>query len=262
MTADEQGRSRQRLAERIVLIIEGVVDAGQPVGPRGLARALGIDRSAVARTLQQLADLGILERASAGYGPGARLFTLGRVLGALDTLPNAVGPILQELVDRFNETCYLCALHGDVAMFIYEVQSSQPLRLVVELGKPVSLHAGAGGRAILAGLPPTRARSILEGARLQQDMPDTITDLDALIRLAAADADRGYSLSRQERVEGGSAIAAPFYDHSGECQGSVVFTAPLTRLADDRVDEIGQAVKRAAQELSERLGFVPLHRSS
>lgn len=234
-------------------MIEAVVDAAEPVGPRGLARALDIDRSAVGRILRRLDELNVLERRPDGYVPGVRLFGLSRVLGARDTLRPAIGPVLGELVDRFDETCYVCSFHGEVAVFTHEIQSSKPLRFVVELGRPVPLHAGAAGRAILAGLADEEIRVVLGDRPLPRLTPTTVIDLDELVAMAAEDRRRGYTVSMEERVSGGASIAAPFFDHLGRCQGSVVFTTPLGRLDESGIDEIGRAVADAASSLSDRL---------
>jgi len=251
MAADT--RAPTSLIERMMRVIEAVVDAAEPVGPRGLARSLGIDRSAVGRILLQLTELDVLERTSEGYVPGPRLFVLSRVLGARDTLPEIVGPVLSALVDRFDETCYVCAFHGDVAVFTHEIQSSKPLRFVIELGRPVPLHAGAAGRAILAGLDDRQIRAVLGDRSLETLTSTTITDVDELVELARGDRDRGFTVSKEERVAGGASIAAPFFDQHGRCQGSVVFTTPLSRLDTAQIDEIGTAVAESARALTERL---------
>ena len=240
--------------DRVVRVIEGLVDAGSPMGPRALARQIGIDRSAVGRILQQLAALGILTREEAGYTPGPRLFALTRVLAASDTFPVAANSVLVELVERFDETCYVSVLHGDVVVLLYECQSSQPLRYVVELGKPVPIHAGATGRAILAGLTHDEAAALLKSTELVRLTDGTITDVDELLEMAAEDRELGYTVSRGERVEGGLAVAAPFFDGSGNCQGSVVFTGPLSRHDEANTATIGEAVALAARTLSARLG--------
>lgn len=247
--------SGDTLADRIIRVIEAVVDAGEPVGPRGLARTASIDRSAVGRILQQLGELDVLERRADGYVPGPRLFVLGRILSALDALPNAVRPLLGRLVAQFDETCYVCALHGDTAVFTHEIQSSKPLRFVVELGRPVPLHAGAAGRAILAGLTREEVSSLIGNAPLPALTPNTIRDPQEILDQAASDRNRGYAVSTEERVTGGASVAAPFFDHTNRCQGSVVFTAPLTRFDPERSDEIGQAVAATARDLSNRLGY-------
>jgi DNA-binding IclR family transcriptional regulator len=243
----------QGLIERTIAVMEAVLAAGEPVGPRGLARATGIDRSAVGRILQQLADIEVLARSGEGYVPGARLFTMARVLMSLDDLPTAANSVLASLVERFDETCYVCVRHGDAAVFLYEAQSSKPLRYVVELGRPVPLHAGGAGRAILAGVGPVEAAELLSGP-LEPLTPNTITDRDALLELAAEDRERGFSVSFEERVEGGVAIGAPFFGPNGTCQGSVVFTAPVSRVSGPEADVIGSVVRDAAATLSARLG--------
>lgn len=247
--------SGDTLTDRIIKVVEAVVDSGEPVGPRGLARSTGIDRSAVGRILQQLGELEVLERRADGYVPGPRLFVLGRILSALDTLPNAIRPLLGRLVAEFDETFYVCALHGDVAVFTHEIQSSKPLRFVVELGRPVPLHAGAAGRAILAGLPRKEASALIGDGPLPGLARNTIRDPEELFDQAMIDRRRGYAVSIEERVAGGASVAAPFFDHTNRCQGSVVFTAPLTRFEPERTDEIGRALAAAARELSNRLGY-------
>ncbi len=256
-TGDADGSSvrPQSLLERAVAVIEEVVDAGAPVGPRGLARAVGIDRSAVGRILQQMTDLGVFEKRPDGYVAGPRLFGISRLLAALDTLPAAAQTVLDELVARYDETSYVSLLHGASAVYLYESPSSNPLRFVVELGRPVPLHAGAAGRAILAGLPTETAKELLGPGPLEALTVSTVVAVDRLLDLAAADRARGYSVSIEERVSGGAAIGAPFFDHSGECQGSVVFTTPVSRLDRTMLDEIGSAVAAAAVTLSARLGL-------
>lgn len=242
------------LLRRAVVVIEAVVEAGRPIGPRELARITGIDRSGVGRILQQLDGLGVLVGVDGQYQPGPRLFTLGRTLSALDTLPSAAAAVLDELVGRFDETSYVCALHGTSVVFVYECQSSKPLRYVVELGKPVPLHAGAAGRAILAGVTEPEVVELLGPDPLPALTPGTVCDVDGLLRLRAADLDRGYSISREERVEGGVAVAVPFFDNRNRCQGSVVLTSPLSRFVGYDESAIGAAVEAAAETLSARLG--------
>jgi DNA-binding IclR family transcriptional regulator len=242
------------LLARTTIILEAVVEAGKPVGPRSLARSTGIDRSAVGRILKQLAALDVLAAADGEYGPGPRLFTLGRVLSALDTLPAAATSVLADLVAEFDETSYVCTWTGESALFLYEWQSSKPLRFVVELGRPIPLHAGAAGRAIIAGLNEDVVRDVFRSQELPALTAATVVEVDELIRIRTIDRERGYSVSEGERVEGGVAIGTPFFDRNGACQGSVVLTAPLSRATNYDLNEVGQAVGIAARTLSARLG--------
>jgi IclR family acetate operon transcriptional repressor len=244
----------ESLLARVISILEALVDAAEPVGPRALARSVEIDRSAVGRILQQLEALDVLTGENGKYEPGPRLFALGRSLSALDTLPAAATSVLSALVAEYDETSYVCVLHSGAAVFLYESQSSKPLRYVVDLGRPVPLHAGAAGRAILAGVSEESARELLEGAPLQELTGNTVSDIDSLLAMRALDVERGYSISVEERLEGGAAVAAPFFDGTGSCQGSIVLTAPLTRFASLDEAAVGSALQAAAGTLSSRLG--------
>ncbi|MGI9607183.1 MAG: IclR family transcriptional regulator [Acidimicrobiales bacterium] len=239
---------------RALLVVEALVEAGEPVGPRALARTTGIDRSAVGRLLQQLESLEILTSSDGQYEPGPRLFMIGRTLSSLDTLPTAAGAVLSSLVGEYDETSYVCVLHGHSAVFTFEFQSSKPLRYVVDLGRPIPLHAGAAGRAILLGLPEAEARSLLTSTQLTPLTEHTLTTADELLDRRSADLDHGYAVSRGERVEGGVAVAAPFYDNTNRCQGSIVLTCPLSRFEGYDENAIGEAVRESAAVLSARLG--------
>jgi len=175
-------------------------------------------------------------------------------LSAVDTLPAAATSVLSALVAQYDETSYVCTLHGGAAVFLYESQSTKPLRYGADLGRPVPLHAGAGGRAILVGLSEHSVRKLLHAAPLKQLTENTICDVDSLLELRARDFEVGYSISLEERVEGGAAVAAPFFDSTGLCQGSVVLTAPLARFAGMDQSLIGVALRDAAETLSARLG--------
>lgn len=242
------------LLGRVVSILEALVDAGEPVGPRALARLADVERSAVGRILQQLEVLDVLTGENGKYEPGPRLLALGRTLSTFDTLPTAATTVLASLVAQFDETSYVCMLHGPSVVFLYESQSSKPLRYVVELGRPVPLHAGAASRAILAGLPEVEAEKLLADSTLEQLTVNTVCDIDVLLAMRADDVKRGYTVSVEERVEGGAAVAAPFFDRTGQCQGSVVLTAPATRYHQMVPEEVGGAVTAAAASLSSRLG--------
>ncbi|MPZ52078.1 MAG: hypothetical protein GEU79_04975 [Acidimicrobiia bacterium] len=149
-----------------------------------------------------------------------------------------------------------------MAVFTHEIQSSKPLRFVIELGRPVPIHAGAAGRAILAGLPPEEAEELLGGEPLQVITPNTISDPGELLRLADEDRKRGFAVSIEERVPGGASAAAPFFDRGGRCVGSIVFTIPLARLEMDSIDQIGVAVSESAVKLTEQLRSVRHPRDS
>jgi DNA-binding IclR family transcriptional regulator len=243
---------------RVVRVLESVAGAPEGVGVRALARATGIDKSAVSRLLRQLAVLTLVEvDASQRYVVGPRLFALAKLITAHDDLTRASRPFLESLVAEFNETSYLAVLEGRQVVYRDVVECTQPVRYMVALDQGSPLHAGAAGRAILAALPVREAISLLANGRLRRLTPNTVTDRARLRELLREDKKRGYSWSVGERVSAGAAVAAPFLGADGTCQGSLVVAFPRDRLQIVDVEKIGQAVAVAAGNLSQRLGHSP-----
>lgn len=243
---------------RIAAILDALATTDGGVGVRALARASGIDRSAVGRLLRQLADAGLAVPAEVPgrYAIGPRLFAIAGAVTSRDELRAAARPALEALGQRFNETSYLAVLEEERVVYRDVVESTQPIRYIAELGVPSPLHAGAAGRAILAALSDAAFDSWLATTDLLRLTPATVTDGSALTAVRAADRGRGYAASRGERIPGGAAVAAPFVDGTGRVRGSLVVTCPDGRLPATREAEIAAVLVVMARQLSWRLGAV------
>jgi DNA-binding IclR family transcriptional regulator len=244
---------------RLVQVIEALVDARDGLGVRETSRRTGIDKSAVGRLLTQLQELDMATQdpATGRYYVGSRLFAIGATIVARDSLGRAAHPVLERLAGRFNETCYLAVRESNGFTFRAKVESTRPIRYIIDLGLLAPFHAGAAGRAILTGMPDDELNATLASFQPEPLTDTTITDRDVLRKTVDSDRERGYSFSAGERVHGGTALAAPFFDATGMCRGSIVFTRPAQRHGDDDLDAIGAVVVAAARELSERLGHKP-----
>ncbi|HSK97309.1 MAG TPA: IclR family transcriptional regulator [Euzebyales bacterium] len=244
---------------RLVQVMEALVDARNGLGVRETSRRTGIDKSAVGRLLTQLQELDMAtqDTATGRYYVGSRLFAIGAAIVARDSLGRAAHPILERLAGRFNETCYLAVRESDGFAFRAKVESTRPIRYIIDLGLLAPFHAGAAGRAILMGLPDDELQTTLAALEPERFTATTITDREVLRRTVDRDRQRGYAFSAGERVQGGTALAAPYFDATGTCRGAVVFTRPAQRHSDDDLDDIGKMVIAAARDLSERLGHKP-----
>jgi DNA-binding IclR family transcriptional regulator len=242
---------------KIVPLLEAVASAEDGISVREIARATGIDRSAVSRLFRQLEDLDMVEQSavSGRFLPGPRLSSMGQILNRHGWLERVAQPVLQVLVERFDETCYLMAREFDQVRYQERVDCRQAIRYVVELGETSPLHVGAGGRAVLLGMPADEVDKYLSRADLSAITPDTVTSLDTIREMTDQDRSRGYTLSLGERVKGGRGVAAPVFRADGECLGSLMWTCPQARFDPAQVPEVAEAVQQASRELSRRLGW-------
>jgi IclR family acetate operon transcriptional repressor len=250
-------RNRHNTVAKVVMLLEALAAREEGIGVRELGRELGIDKSAISRLFEQFVELRVAEQdeLSGRFRAGPALFSLAATVHGHDTLWRAAEPILRKLATTFNETCYLAIRDGDEIIFRDKVDCTHTVRYVIDPGERAPLHAGAGGRAVLMALGDDEVRRILKRTGLPAVTPHTITDPDQLLALLAADRKRHYAASRGERVPAGGAVAAPYFDASGRCLGSVVFTWPDQRYDPAEEPEIAAAVLRASEDLSRRLGY-------
>ncbi|WP_426244622.1 IclR family transcriptional regulator [Nocardioides sp. LHG3406-4] len=261
---EENGRTTGTAA-RLVTLIELVAARPEGVGVRAAARLTGIDRSAVSRLLLQLEELDCVRRdpEHGRYVVGPRLFSLAAVTHGQDSLTNAARPILRDLVLRHSETCYLAVRQRDHVVFRDKIDCTHPIRYVIELGKPFPLTTAASGTAILCGMPDEEVDQVLDRARFERWTPASLLDAEAFRRVIATDRGRRYSASVGRWVHNGAAISSPFFGASGACLGALTLSCPADRLGPRDPARLGADVRRAAQELSRRLGYLgQWHRSA
>ncbi len=136
-------------------------------GPREIARATGVDRSAASRVLSALRDTGFASQETefGPYVPGVRLKALAMRLRAHDGTGSVARPIVQRLRDDVDETVsFITSRIGDEQHLIV-AESSRRIRFSVVEG--------------------TSATEDLRGAgELRGDHVSVIDDLDS-VRLIA-----------------------------------------------------------------------------
>lgn len=240
---------------RAVTLLELVSRSDTGVGVREAARLTGIDRSAVSRLLTQLEEIGWVAqvRDRGLYTVGPRLFAVGAAVRARDSLWNAAEPILQRVVDRHGETCYLTVRQDRQVVFREKVDCSHRIRYVVELGTSFDLTTGAAGRAILAGMPDDQVDEVIAKGLLPHTTR-SLTDPGAYRREIEEDRRLGYSVSVRRWIEDGAGVASPFFDATGTCVGALTLSCPADRLQERLIPEIGRSMLEASRELSARLG--------
>lgn len=245
------------MLSRAITLLELVATHADGIGVREAARRTGIDRSAVSRILTHFEEIGYVEqeRERGMYAAGPRLFSIVAALAERDSMARAAQPLLKELVNRFNETCYAVARVDDTLVYRTKVDCDNTIRYVIELGKAFPLVSGASGMAILTGLSHDE-RELILAQPIIAHTDASLTDPDEVRAQLDEDMRVGYSYSPGRWVPNGGGVAAPFFDAAGRCAGALTLSSPMDRLQKLSVEEIGAAVRDAAHRMSERLGML------
>lgn len=224
---------------------------------REISVATGINKSTVHRFLSHLEAEGYLFRDAAGtYMLGPKLARMGSGVRFQTTLCKICRPTLENLRSATDETVNLAVLDGFEIVYLDVLESQNHFRLVFPVGARHSVHCTALGKAILANLQDVqRQEQILSATRFVSYTPRTITSAVRLRKDLIEIRKRGFSLDDEETMIGARCVGAAIFDAAGKVVGGISTAGPISR-AKDRLPLICAEVRKAAAEISSRLGAV------
>jgi len=162
--------------------------------------------------------------------------------------------VTEALAQEVGETINIAVLSGTDALYVDQVAGTSALQMRNWVGQRIPLHATSNGKALLAFLPPEEIAERLP-TPLTKFTDNTITSVARIREQLAEVAQRGYATAAEELEQGLVAVAAPIRDQRGAVIASVSASGPVFRLTPERIPEVGETVRRAADEISRRLGW-------
>jgi IclR family acetate operon transcriptional repressor len=187
-------------------------------------------------------------------------YILGEAFHALESaartsadLVSITRPFMVRLASEFGETVNLAVPSNGQVFYIDVLESGHRLRTHIPVGTRDHLHSTALGKAILAGLPPSEARIILNTIDLVQRTPNTLVTVPALQRQAALIRERGFAIDDEENELGSICVASAFCNYNGRPIGAISVSGPRWRLDDDLVAVIGGRLVESCELLRDHL---------
>jgi IclR family transcriptional regulator, KDG regulon repressor len=176
------------------------------------------------------------------YSLGARIAQIGALGLSNMELRRVALPFMRDLNALYNEGVSLYVIQDEARICIERVESTLPLRRVVNVGDRHPLTRGAAGRVLLAYLPKERRAAVLA--------KDPYTTDEALEELRHG----GYTVSLGEREDGVSSIAAPIEDARCEVIAALSMSGPSVRFEGSGFSDKIARVKKTAEQISKAMG--------
>lgn len=99
-------------------------------------------------------------------------------------------------------------------------------------GSRLYLHNTSFGKAILAEMPRTRVKQILDRRGMPQETEHTITDRETLLTELETIREQGHAVNREENIKGLYAIGVAATKQSGNVIGGFSITGPESSFTD------------------------------
>ncbi len=244
-------------------LLRALVHEGRPMALKDLAREADMTPAKAHPYLVSFGRLGLIEqdRGSGHYRLGPLALQLGLIsLQQADPVHIAT-PGIAELAQRIGHTVAI-AVWGDRGATIVRIaESPSPVHVNMRHGTVFSLTNTASGRLFGAYLDAAEVRALLEAERKRAQrgtaaMPappplPAWKDFEAQLHEVRA---HGLSRSEGEIIPGVNAMSAPVFDHTGSIVLALTAIGPAGIFGTAWNGAIAQALKAAADAVSQRLG--------
>lgn len=255
-TPNDDTQGRLSSVATAIRLLKAFSEDEVEIGISTLSKRLGIAKSTVHRLAVTLVSEGLLEQdpESGKYRLGLSLFRLGALVRRRMNISGEARPFLFQLRAKTDETVHLAILDGNEIMYVYDLESSQAIRMRSDLGGRKPAYCTAEGQAILAFSAAEVVEQVIAKG-LGPRTPQTITTPEGLKRALEAVRQRGCAIEDEESELGMRCIAAPIRDDTGEVIAAVGLAGPVTRLSKKTAASFAPHVIETAEAISTRLGY-------
>jgi IclR family KDG regulon transcriptional repressor len=237
-------------------VLELLAEAGEQLSVGDVAARLGLGKATIHGVLSNLEARRYVERASGGRGGyrlGQRVWELGVVAGEFIELKNVAHQNLLALTEASGESSQFSEYAAGDVIYLDRVESPNPVRANIHVGRRAPAHAVATGKALLAFQPEAEIDRVCAGPLIAYT-PNTKTDAQALRAELAEVRERGFALNPGEYRGEIIGVAAPVRDHTDAVVAAVSVSGPAYRFPIERAIALAPTIQDAAADISRRLG--------
>lgn len=226
-------------------------------GPRALleiVQELGLHKPTVHRILGELVDLGYVSRVEKGVyeiTPKLRRLASGELE---DRLAEIADPCLRELHAETGETVNLGVLRGTNVRYLRVLESTHPLRRIVEPNTTDPFYSTSLGRAITLQLTDEEWDALINRTRLVARTTETVTNVRQLQKIHRQAQQDGYAVEQDQNDVGVTCIGAPVYQQEN-IVAAISLSVPTARADARALKRFIKAVLRTAEAISQKLEF-------
>lgn len=249
---DEESRSASGL--ELLAVIADHQHGDTPLTPARLAALAGRDRGLVNRVVDDLCDLGLVERgADRSLRLGWGLFATAAQVVERRIISRGQ-PLLERVALRTGESAYLVRRQGAQSFTAVEAMPRSAVRGISWLGRSLPAVRGDAGPVLLMDLTRAELRELVGPGPLPastgRNAPRSLAAIEREIKKVRAN---GVCVLLDQVEAGVSSVGAPVRDFRGRLVGAVVVVGPTARV-EPATESLVATVRAAAAELSSALG--------
>lgn len=242
---------------RTFTVLELLDEYGE-LGITEISEMLSFDKSTVFRIISTLKSLGYVAQNpfNSKYSNSYKLFEIGSNVARKTGLPQLAYPFMHELSKATGEAVNLAVRDGTKALYISKIESTDTIKVCMNLGQTIPLYCTALGKSLIAFLPENGVRELLRNERFIQYTSNTIKDIETLLRELKEVRKLGYSVDNEEHIKNIYCIGAPIFDVSNNVIAALSLALPKFRFDENpKREDLYYLVRDTARRFSCTLGW-------
>lgn len=256
MPGEEQRPKKVKSASRALDLVDFVADRGSVTFQDVVD--FGLPKSSAYGLLATLVESGWLEYSTRTrcYRLGLHAWQIGHAYDGHRILLEASQEAMDGVATRVGETVQLARLEGIENVYIAIRLSPKPMRMASSVGMRLHAHATGIGKALLGTLDPVEARRRLDAVALPRLTPNTVTDVDEIMRVLDRGRDLGFTVDDEEFIEGCRCVAVPVSTEAetGVC-AAISITMPTSRTDERWPYSLYPVLRESANQVRGAMGL-------
>lgn len=228
-------------------VLEVAFEATRPLSALEIAKRCDLDPSSSHRLVQNLAACGFLIRdeETKRYLPHPGMLFPFPIYHPWELVRRDAASIVVPLRDRFQLNAGLVIFYFGSRVLLEFAPGREPLSPTYRTVLTSPLHASGAGKVYLMVHDEDHRRQVLGDGPFERYTPRTLVDHKSLSADLAAAATRGYITAVDDYMQGFSVAAVPVMVGDYPI-GALFCSGGSTALKDERLEEVGEELKRVA----------------
>jgi IclR family pca regulon transcriptional regulator len=226
---EESGRDFLEALARGLRVIEAFNRERRQLTLSDVARAVGLPRASVRRTLATLVRLGYAESDDRLFRLTPRILSLAGAYLSSNAISGILQPAVERLSEEVNEACSAAVRDGDDVIMIAHATPKRVIDVSAQIGFRLPAFASSLGRVLLAALDDAALDEALARVPPHKLTPMTTVDKRALRKAIVKARADGFSYVDQEAEVGFRSISVPLRRLDGKVVASLNIGAQSER---------------------------------
>ena len=255
----DKGTDKHNAIEKALVILGLFAIDNLELSTMEISKMLGYHKATASRTLLLLKKYDFLEQneKSKKFKLGSAIMNLG--VSVTRTLKNDLvqiaKPYLDNLRDTLQETIALEVFSGRNTVMAYASEGPRRIRLGADIGMSLPSIATAGGKAILAFIPPNEWDNFV-GSKLTRFTHKSITDRKLFYKRLEKIKETRIAFDIGEHDIDLNAIGSPIFNLEGVPVAAVVVVGLANHIENKLNSNAAIEVKKTAEKISKRLYYI------